>query len=118
MAHLPIDKVLYALSQESGARPSIDLAARIPGTSRVERTRAKSGRKVTATVKGLALSAVVKERVSPREYHIRTRGKRDYIGLIKKLDSGCYGYRLQGAEKTIPGYKSQTAAIKAMLLRV
>lgn len=116
MAHLPIDKVLYALSQESGARPSIDLAARIPGTSRVERTKAKSGRQ--ATVKGLAYSAVVKERVSPREYHIRTRGKRDYIGLIKKLDNGSYAYRLKGADSAIPGYKSQTAAIKAMLLRV
>lgn len=118
MAHLPIDKVLYALSQESGARPSIDLAARIPGTSRVERTRAKSGRKTTATVKGLAFSAVVKERVSPREYHIRTRGKRDYVGLIKKLDNGSYAYRLKGADRAIPGYKSQEAAIKAMLLRV
>ena len=118
MAHVPIDKVLYVLSGESGARPSIDLAARIPGSSRVSRTRAKSGRQ--ATVKGLSRGAVVKVRISPREYHIRVKGSRDYVGQVIKQDNShsAYGYRLKGADKTVPGYKTQEEAVKAMLTRV
>lgn len=119
MPHLPIDKVLYRLS-EVGARPSIDLSARIPGTSRVERHKAKSARPLKAVVKGLARSAVVKQRVTKQEYHVRVKGSRDYVGLVRKQSNGKngYGYRLKGAMELVSGFASQEAAVLAMLTHV
>jgi len=114
---VPVDKILHLISQESGARPSIDLSAHIPGTSRVERTKAKSGREVT--VKGLSRKAVKKSRITGREYHIRTHSG-VYIGLVKKENDSKkpYGYRLKGGAKGVFGYKTQEEAIGAMLRNV
>lgn len=119
MPHLPIDRVLYALS-EGGARPSIDLSARIPGTSRVERHKAKSARPLKAAPKGLARAAVVKQRVTKVEYHVRVKGSRDYVGLVRKQNTGKngYGYRLKGALELVSGYGTQEEAILAMLVHV
>lgn len=118
MSHIPIDKVLYRLTND-GARPSIDLAARIPGTSKVERTEAKSPRPVKPVVKGLARSTVVKLRISKTEVHIRVKGSRDYVGVVRKQNNSrsAYGFRGKNDLKETSGFSTQEAAIKALLER-
>lgn len=117
--YIPVDQILHKLSQESGARPSIDLSARIPGTSRVERTKAKSP-KVQKALKGLSRAAVKKSRITAREYHIRTKSSGMYIGLVKKENDSKkpYGYRLKNGAKGVYGYTTQEEAIRAMLRNV
>lgn len=114
--YVPIDKVMHRLSQENGARPSIDLAGRIPGTSRVERTKAKSPKGQT-TVKGLSPGAVKKTRISDKEWHVRTTSG-VYIGMITKLHGNRYAYRLKGGAALVASYSTQKEAMGAMLRNV
>lgn len=124
MAHVNIDKVAPFLADDAkGDTPRPDRSGvkkkASPGTSRVERTKAKSGR--AATVKGLARAAVIKERKDARTYHILVKGTREYVGRIikqgKNRTSG-YGYHLAGDTKTHNGFASQEAAIARMLTKV
>lgn len=120
MPHVNIDKVLYRLSGESGVRPSVDMASGTPGTSRTGWTEAKSPRPLKMVPKGLSRSAVTKQRVSKTEYHIRVKGSRAYVGLVRKqnVSKASYGYRKHGDFKETSGFPTQESAIRAMLTGV
>lgn len=122
--HVNIDDVAFMLAGDAkGDTPSPDRSGvkkkAAPGSSRVDRTRAKGGR--TATTKGLARAAVVKERINPSTYLIVVKGTRQIVGRVikqgKNRTSG-YGYHLHGDVRTHNGFPSQEAAITRMLTKV
>jgi len=121
VAHVNIDKVLYTLETESVDLMGINLTARKPDTSRVQRNSAKSTKEQKPVRKGLARSAVAKIRINKCEYHIVVKGTREYVGKILKQGGGRtsgYGYHLKGDVKTHNGFASQEAAIERMLTKV
>lgn len=116
--------------------PGFGAGNRTPETSRVHKSRAKgavvhtvkctnSGRKACecrAGRKGLARSAVVVIRLSPREYEVRVKGTRALVGMIRKVKGAggvAYSYTLNQKEaKAHKGFASQSAAVARMLEKV
>lgn len=126
MAHVNIDDVAFMLAGDptndtpSPLRSGLKRKAS-PDTTRVERRKGISLRPAKAGPKGLARSAVVKERMNPYTFHIVVKGTRQYVGKIIKQGKGRssgYGYHLAGDTKTHNGFASQEAAILRMLTKV
>jgi hypothetical protein len=91
-----------------------------PGTSRVDRTRAKSPGNLRSVRKGLSRGAVAVVRIDPRNFEVRVKGSVQIVGWIRKVSGkgNGYSYRILGETKSHCGFPSQKAAVERMLTKV
>lgn len=89
-----------------------------PGTSRVEKTRAKSGRNVKPKP-GLSRACVAVTRINSSTYEVVVKGTRQLVGWIKRADGGSvYSYKIHGEIRAHGGFSTQKAALLRMLSKV
>lgn len=95
-------------------------AARVPGTSRVERVRAKSPR-VQRAKGGLPRSCVLVVRNDPMNYDVFVKGSGALLGTVRAFKGAkgkTYSYKLVSEPQGHPGFPTQKAAVDRMLSKV
>lgn len=95
-------------------------AASIPGTSRVQKVRAKSPRSQKAKG-GLPRSCVLVVRDDPMNYRVFVKGSGALLGTVRAFKGAkgkTYSYKLVSEPQGHPGFPTQKAAVDRMLTQV